>query len=106
MGRRLKLHEELCKILGSRNVYWQPPESMTMNYPCIVYKENPSEIIKANNKIYMKNDSWNVTVIRSYQNRDKTKEIIDRLIESFDYCGQSSHFVYDNLIHDVFKVYY
>ena len=35
--RRLELHEILCTILGSRNVYFQPPESIKMNYPAIVY---------------------------------------------------------------------
>ena len=32
MDRRLKLHEELCDILGSRNVYFQPPETVKMKY--------------------------------------------------------------------------
>jgi len=34
--RRLKLHEILCGILNTRNAYFQPPESVKMNYPAIV----------------------------------------------------------------------
>ena len=37
MRDRLDLHECLCKILNSNNVYFQPPENVRMNYPAIVY---------------------------------------------------------------------
>ena len=35
---RLILHDELITLLGSSNVYFQPPTSIKMNYPCIIYK--------------------------------------------------------------------
>ena len=38
MKTRYELHEFLCEILGSRNVYFQPPESVKMKYPAIVYE--------------------------------------------------------------------
>jgi len=34
-NRRIQLHEILCDVLGTRNVYFQPPESVDMNYPAI-----------------------------------------------------------------------
>ena len=37
MERRLELHEALCEVLGSRNVYFQPPDNVTMRYPCFVF---------------------------------------------------------------------
>lgn len=106
MGRRLKLHEELCTILGSKNVYWQPPESLKMTYPCIVYEESPNAIRHADNKPYILSEAWDITVIRPYKDRDKTKEIVNKIPESFRHCRQSSHFVSDNLVHDVFQIYY
>ena len=39
MDRRLQLHEELCSVLGSRNVYFQPPETIKLTYPCIIYSK-------------------------------------------------------------------
>ena len=49
MNDRLKLHEILCEALGSRNVYFQPPSSIQMKYPAIVYSR--SNINKKNANI-------------------------------------------------------
>ena len=38
--KRTDLHEILKEILGSDNVYFQPPESYKMEYPCIVYERS------------------------------------------------------------------
>jgi hypothetical protein len=40
MASRLELHEELCAVLGSRNVYFMTPESVKMNYDAIRYALN------------------------------------------------------------------
>ena len=47
MKTRLELDEELVKILGSKNVYFQPPESLKLNYPAIVYS-----LSNISNRIY------------------------------------------------------
>ena len=38
MASRLELQDTLETILESRNVYFNPPESIKMNYPAIIYK--------------------------------------------------------------------
>ena len=38
MRTRLDLQKLLEKTLGSRNVYFQPPPNVQMEYPAIVYK--------------------------------------------------------------------
>ena len=40
MASRLNLHNELIKMLGTNNVYYQPPESIKMKYPAIVYSKS------------------------------------------------------------------
>ena len=40
MGTRLELQSKLEEILGSRQVYYQPPETVKMEYPAIVYRQN------------------------------------------------------------------
>ena len=45
MKTRYELHEFLCEILGSRNVYFQPPESVKMKYPAIVYERTEIKIV-------------------------------------------------------------
>ena len=46
--RRLELHEILCGILNTRNAYFQPPESVKMNYPAIVYALSNIKSLYAN----------------------------------------------------------
>ena len=63
MGTRLELHEVLCNIIGSRNVYYQPPESIKMNYPAIVYSRNDISNKHGDDIPYMQSISYQVTVI-------------------------------------------
>jgi hypothetical protein len=63
MASRLQLHEELCKILGSRNVYFNHPESVKMQYPAIVYSLNDYGNTLANNEVYIQWPDYSVTLI-------------------------------------------
>ena len=60
---RLELHEILCSLLGSRNVYFQPPASIRMKYPCIVYEPEATDIEHANNDPYAFFDRYRILVI-------------------------------------------
>lgn len=88
-------------LLGTRNVYFQPPESLKLNYPCIVYERNNIRIDTANNKPYLKYKRYTVT----YIDEDPDSEIPDKLLE-LAYCSFDRHFVSDNLNHDVFVLYF
>lgn len=104
---RLDLDAEFREVLGSNNVYHQPPANIHMSYPCIVYEENPDEDLHADNDIFMTYHNWSVTLIRNYTNRDETKKLVDKIKSHFKpYIRVNQHFVTDNLIHDVFKLYY
>ena len=52
MAQRLILQSALEAILGSRNVYFQPPSGFQMQYPCIVYTLDNDFVARADNKIY------------------------------------------------------
>ena len=52
MIQRIKLHELLVSLLGTRNVYFQPPESIKLSYPCIVYKRSTGDTQFANDIPY------------------------------------------------------
>ena len=60
---RLELHEILCSLLGTRNVYFQPPETVRMKYPCIVYHAQAMNTEHANNSPYAIFDRYRVIVI-------------------------------------------
>lgn len=101
MASRLELHEALCKVLGSRNVYFQPPEDIKMNYPAIVYSRDSIDNTFANDDVYNQQRSYQLTVI----DRDPDSEIVDR-VSLMKMCTHNSHFTVDNLNHDVFTIYY
>lgn len=97
---RLKLHEILCEVLGSRNVYFQPPENLKMSYPAIVYSRDDLENTSANNSAYIRKTEYMVTLI----DRDPDSEILDSL-RCLPYCRFDRHYTSDNLNHDVFTIY-
>lgn len=102
MARRLQLHEKLCEILGTRNVYFQPPASVKLNYDCIVYKVSNRNDLQADNKRYRDLTAYEVKFI--YKNPDS--EIPECIMTGFDYVRHDNTFVVDNLHHDVFTIYY
>lgn len=53
MVNRLELHTKLESILDSKNVYFQPPESIKINYPAIIYFLDDLENIHADDGVYL-----------------------------------------------------
>ena len=102
MASRLELHEELCEILGSRNVYFQPPESKKIEYDCIIYNKEYINVKHADDQKYMLLDRYEIELI--YKNPDNN--ISKVLLMHFKYCSFDRHFVSDNLYHDTFNLYY
>lgn len=101
MNRREELHEILCEALGSRNVYFQPPESIKMQYPAIVYSRDDIDNNFANNSVYMQSLAYSVIVIDS----DPDSEVVDR-VSKLPRCQYDRHYKSDNLNHDIFTIYY
>lgn len=102
MASRLELHEKLCDILGSRYVYFQPPESVKLNFPCIIYHRQNKRMTYADNDIYTAITQYVVTVV----DKDPDSEIPDRLMRSMQYCSMERHFCADGLNHDVFIIFF
>lgn len=99
---RLELHEELVNLLGARNVYFQPPESIKMKYPCIVYKRTNIETRYADNIAYKKMNQYIIEPIE----RDPDSTLVDRILDYFPYCHYERGFVYDNLYHNILILYF
>ena len=89
------------ELLGSRNVYYNPPASKTMKYDAIIFTRGRIESVFANNYIYGQKYRYDVTVI-TY---DPDAPIIDK-ISKLPLCSFDRHFVSDNLQHNVFNIYY
>lgn len=101
MPSRLELHEIFCDILGSRNVYYQPPESVKMQYPAIVYSRANIDNSFADNDVYRQSHVYNLTVI----DYDPDSEIVSA-VSKLPRCRFDRHYAYNNLNHDVFTIYF
>ena len=97
MPRRLKLQTLLEELLGSRNVYFQPPESVKMKYPAIVYGLEDIENAFANDRVYLSKRKYLITVI----DEDPDSEIVEK-VSQLPACRFNRHFESDNLNHDAF----
>ena len=103
MGKRLELQTILESVLGSANVYFQPPSNIEMGYPCIVYgrSQNGNSTIYANNQLYRNKQSYTVTVIDPNPDSE-----INLKIMSLPYIRWDRHFTSNNLNHDIYTIFY
>ena len=106
MSKREELQTILQNLIGVRsdgkaNVYFQPPSTVKMNYPCIVYSRNRIDTRHANNELYKYSSGYVVTVI----DPDPDSEILEKLLR-LPYCRFDRHFTAENLNHDVYSIYY
>jgi hypothetical protein len=101
MGTRADLQTLLETLLGSRNVYFQPPPTLEMNYPCIVYNLDDINTKFADNQPYAFDKRYSLTVI----DKDPDSSIIDKVI-MLQKCIFDRHFVADNLNHNIFIIYF
>lgn len=100
MDKRLELQKKLEDALGSRNVYFQPPSGIKLNYPAIVYKLSSVENRHANNDVYLQDFFYEINVIEKTPNSNLIKDI-----SKWNKISFSSQYTSDNLYHTVFKLY-
>ncbi len=101
MSRRVKLQEILEELLGSKNVYFQPPANVRMAYPCIVYERSKIEVDHADNLPYRLYNLYQVTAI--YKNPDSD---LPHKIAALPMCSHERPYTVNNLYHDVFNLYF
>ena len=101
MEHRTELQSLLEELLGSGNVYYQPPESIKMSYPAIRYSRTNFQSTFANNKGYTHKPCYELIVI----DKKPDNPIINKLLD-LPYCSFDRHYVSDNLNHDVFTLYF
>lgn len=100
MGSRIALHHELLKFY--KDVYFQPPSSKQMSYPCIVYGKSDKSIEFGNNSLYLSRQQYQITVIE----HDPESEIADNMEKYFTHCVITGYYTIDNLNHTTLNLYY
>lgn len=101
MGTRLELQSKLEEMLGCRHVYFQPPDSVKMEYPAIKYSMTSIKKHKADNTAYLLIKKYSVIVI----DKKPDNPVIPKLLE-LPYCAYDTSYKSENLYHDVLTLYF
>ncbi len=101
MADRVELQSLLEELLGSNNVYYQPPETTKMSYPAIKYSKQDIRSTYANNRKYSMRDCYQLIVIAKLPDNPVIKKLLE-----LPYCSYDRYYVADNLNHDVLTIYY
>lgn len=99
MAPRIQLQKLLSNLLGSDNVYFQPPPEFKMEYPCIVYHVDRIHSRSADNAVYRIENRYTLTVIDPNPDSD-----IPQKVALLPRCLHDRHFNTSNLNHDVFNI--
>lgn len=91
----------LEELLKSKNVYFQPPPTIRLNYPAIIYELDGIDSAHANDKVYNIEKRYSITLIDANPN----SKFINKLAY-LPKCRFSRHFKSDNLNHYIFILYY
>lgn len=102
MATRLELHAKLCSILGSNHCYFQPPESLKLQYDCIVYRLAGADVEPADNGVHRLTRKYEVAAIY----RDPDTDYLVPMLSTFMHCRLERTYTADNLNHMVFTIYY
>lgn len=86
---------------GVENVYFQPPETIKMKYPAIVYSLSRVDNKFAENKNYLQFIAYQVIVI----DKNPDSEVFKKM-SRLPMCTFERSYTADNLNHFVFTIYY
>lgn len=98
---RLDFHSKLVEILGSENVYYDPPSTVSMKYDAIKYSRKPNSSKFASNSLYSSMNCYEVILISRKSDNPIVKWLRELPLSSHD-----RHYYADNLSHDVFTIYH
>jgi hypothetical protein len=101
MGTRLELQTLLQELQDGVNVYFQPPPSVSMVYPAIVYNRDYQSVEYADNGPYSRTIRYMITVIDS----DPDSLIPDKVAE-LPLTKYVRHYTTENLNHDIYDLYF
>lgn len=102
MASRLDLQTKLEELIANRNVYFQPPSTVSISYPCIIYNIGNGDVKRANNNLYSYTNNYQLTMIY----KKPMVDIIETMLRSFQMCKLDRTYVSDNLYHYVFSIYF
>lgn len=98
---RIDLHHKLEAVLGSKNVFFDPPESFKLKYPCIVYYLEGFADISADNTTYRRMRVYNMTYISPIAEDPIAEKLAD-----LRFCILNRPFTVSDLYHWAYTIRY
>jgi len=98
-----EFHQALQELMGSEvKVYFEAPENLKIKYPCVMISRSNALTDYADNKPYHITKRYTVTLMSRTSDNE---EYLDKLLE-FPMSTYDRQFINDNIVHDVFSIYY
>ena len=101
MANRLDLQHSLEEVLGNKNVYYNPPESVKMKYPAIKYSLKNIKNVYADGAIYNQNAEYELILI----DKDPDSKYVNEIYKKHTRSTFSRSYTADGLHHWVFNLY-
>ena len=98
---RTELQAKLEALLGTKSVHFQPPATVRLRYPCIIYKLDARYELYADNRLYRHLNRYLITII----DRDPDSGIPDQ-VAGMEYCSFERFYTADGLNHWIFDLYF
>lgn len=100
-NKRVELQSLLEEIMGKGHVYFQPPESIKLKYPCIIYELSNEYVNWADDLNYSEYDLYSITLI------DKNPDTcLRKPIRDLEHCSFDRYYVSNGLNHYIYRLYY
>lgn len=99
---RSDLSDILHKIQGNDHIYYQPPESIKIEIPGIIYSKSDIDVIRADNRMYINHDKYTLICLSLTSDNPVVKLLIERL----PMCSYDRSYTKNNVYHDVLTVYF
>ena len=98
---RLELQSKLEELLGSRNVYYNPPTNLKMEYDCIRYSLGDIQSNYANDAKYSNMKRYELIVISIKSDPKVVEDLLN-----LPYCSMGTPYKSDNLDHYPLTLYW
>lgn len=99
---RIGLQQMLEDILGHRRVYFNPPENLKMEYPCLRYELSKINNLQADNVHFDGYGRYELT----YLTPNPDDPMVDKLLDTLPRCRFDRCNVYQGLYHFVYTCCY
>ena len=100
MLKRVDIQEKFKFLLGSNNVYYQPPANLKMKYPAIVYSLDGLDVKRFDNARLINKNCFSVTHIY----RNESENLVETMLKNFEYISFDNRSIVDGIYNDHYTI--